>query len=252
MAVRKALALVAVMLSGCVTTGDIDPMRTPEGRERARDAFIELGIGYLERGSTEQAKGPLKQALEIDPKSANAHMVLALAFQLEMEDALAEQHFKQALSIEPNNARLLNNYGSFLFEQERYQDAQKSFLKASEDNMYSERSRVFENLGLTALKLNDIEGAKHHFTRALRLNARQPRALLEMAELAYQEQDFVAARNYYESHTQLSDHSARSLLLGVRLANVFDDRSKAASLGLQLRRLYPGTVQYQQYLSEQK
>lgn len=250
MAVRSALALVVVMLTGCVTTGDVDPLKTTEGRDKARDAFIELGIGYLERGATERAKAPLQQALTLDPKSADAHMALALAFQLEMENTLAEQHFQKALSLSPDNARLLNNYGGFLYELGRYKDALTVFSKASEDNMYSERSRVFENLGLTALKLNDNAAAKQYFTRALRLNAQQPRALFEMAELAYQEQDFVSARNYYESFSKLSSQDARSLLLGVRLATLFDDRSKAASLGLQLRRFYPGTVQYQQYLSE--
>jgi len=36
------------------------------------------------------------------------------------------------------------------------------------------------------------------------------------------------------------------------LANVFEQRDQAATLGLQLRRLYPGTAEYKQYLSEQK
>jgi type IV pilus assembly protein PilF len=40
-------------------------------------------------------------------------------------------------------------------------------------------------------------------------------------------------------------------LLGIRLAKVFEDRDKAASFGLQLKRLYPGSPEYQQYLSEQ-
>ena len=42
---------------------------------------------------------------------------------------------------------------------------------------------------------------------------------------------------------------ARSLLLGARLAEVFEDRDRAASLGLQLRRLYPASQEYQQYVS---
>ena len=36
-----------------------------------------------------------------------------------------------------------------------------------------------------------------------------------------------------------------------RLAKIFEERDNAASLGLQLKRLYPGTPEYQQYLSEQ-
>jgi hypothetical protein len=36
---------------------------------------------------------------------------------------LADQHFRKALSSRPADARILNNYGSFLFEQKRYKDA---------------------------------------------------------------------------------------------------------------------------------
>ena len=40
--------------------------------------------------------------------------------------------------------------------------------------------------------------------------------------------------------------------IGARLAKVFQDHDKAAEYGLQLRRLYPGTPEYQQFLAEQK
>ncbi|MCF5586470.1 type IV pilus biogenesis/stability protein PilW, partial [Pseudomonas syringae] len=57
--------------------------------------------------------------------------------------------------------------------------------------------------------------------------------------------------DYYDRFSQLGEQNARSLLLGARLAKIYDDRNKAASLGLLLKRLYPGTPEYQQYLSEQ-
>jgi type IV pilus assembly protein PilF len=76
--------------------------------------------------------------------------------------------------------------------------------------------------------------------------------LLEMASLSFDEKQYVPARDYYERYTKIAPQTARSLLLGVRIATVFDDRDQAASLGLQLKRLYPGTPEYQQYLSEQR
>jgi len=63
---------------------------------------------------------------------------------------------------------------------------------------------------------------------------------------------YVPAKEYYDRFTQLSEQTARSLLLGTRLAKVYEDKNKAASYGLQLKRLYPGTPEYQQYLSEQR
>lgn len=253
MTLRPALfLLIASLLAGCVSTGDVDPMRTEKGREEARDAYIQLGIGYLQQGASERAKVPLKKALELDASSADAHAALALVFQMEMENDLADEHFRKALSERPNDARLLNNYGSFLFEQKRYKDAEERYRQAAKDNLYPERSRVFENLGLTLVMLDKREEAKTYFERSLRLNNRQPRALLEMAMMLYEDKQYVPARRYYDSFSQISEQNARSLLLGTRLAAIFEDRDRSASLGLQLKRLYPGTSEYQQYLSEQR
>jgi type IV pilus assembly protein PilF len=250
---RPALfLLVASLLVGCVSTGDVDPMRTDKGRDEARDAYIQLGIGYLQQGASGRAKVPLKKALDLDPSSADAHAALALVFQVEMEPKLADEHYRKALSQRGGDARLLNNYGSFLYEQKRYEEALERYQQAAQDTLYPERSRVFENLGLTAQELNLREQAKGYFQRSLRLNSRQPKALMEMAMMSYEDKAYVPARGYYESYSALVEQDARSLLLGTRLATIFEDRDKAASLGLQLKRLYPGTPEYQQYLSEQR
>ncbi|BAN46875.1 type IV pilus biogenesis/stability protein PilW [Metapseudomonas resinovorans] len=251
MTLRAALLLVStVLLAACVSTGQVDPMKTDKGRDEARDAYIALGIGYLKQGATERAKVPLKKALELDPSNADANAALALVFQTEMEPQLADEHFRKALSAR-NDSRILNNYGGFLYEQGRYKDAYERFQQAADDTLYPERSRVFESLGLTALKMNDPALAKQHFDKALRLNRDQPLALLEMAQLSYDEKQYVPARDYYDRYTQIAPQNARSLLLGARLSTIFEDRDQAASLGLQLKRLYPGTPEYQHYLSEQ-
>src|SRR5690554_5850003 len=164
-------------------------------------------------------------------------------YTLSLHDALplSEQQFRSALAVAPNNARILNNYGAFLLEQQRYSEALTYFTKASEDIFYGERSRVFENLGLTYQKLDRPEEARASFERALRLNSRQPLALLEMARIEFESENYVPAWNYYLSFTQLSAQNASSLWLGVQLARRFNDHNRAASYALQLRRLYPAT-----------
>lgn len=251
MTLRAALLIVFALLTGCVTTGKVNPMDTSKGRDEARQAYVQLGLGYLQEGSTERAKIPLKKALELNGSDADANAALALVFQAEMEPELAEQHFRKALNAR-SDARILNNYGSFLYEQKRYKEAYELFEKAAADTLYPERSRVFENLGITAAALGQREVALQNLEKALRLNRQQPRALLEMAEMSYQDMQYVPAKEYYDRFTQLSEQTARSLLLGTRLAKVYEDKNKAASYGLQLKRLYPGTPEYQQYLSEQR
>lgn len=252
MTLRAALLLLLTgLLAGCVSSGTVDPLKTDQGRREARDAYIQLGIGYLQQGAAGRAKTPLRKALEIDPRSADAHAALALVFQTEMENDLADKHYREALSAR-KDARILNNYGSFLFEQKRYAEAMERFSQAAEDNLYPERARVFQNLGMTALQMGQRDEAERYFTRSLRLDGRQPRALLELALMAYEDKQYVPATRYYDSFSQLAEQNARSLLLGIRLANIHQDRDTAASLGLQLRRLYPGTDEYKQYLSEQR
>ncbi|HEY0286319.1 MAG TPA: type IV pilus biogenesis/stability protein PilW [Pseudomonas sp.] len=252
MSLRAALLLcLATLLVGCVSSGNVDPLSTSKGRDEARQAYVQLGLGYLQQGQIERAKAPLKNALELDSSDADANAALALVFQAEQEPELTDKYYAKALSSRPKDARILNNYGSFLYEQKRYKEAYERFQQAATDNLYAERARVFENLGMTAMMLGDREAAREHFTKALRLDRQQPRSLLEMAELSYEDRHYVPSRDYYDRFSQLSEQNARSLLLGTRLAKIYDDRNKAASYGLQLKRLYPGTPEYQQYLSEQ-
>lgn len=252
MTLRAALLLCFVnLLVGCVSSGSVDPLSTSKGRDEARAAYVQLGLGYLQQGSTERAKTPLKKALEMDGSDPDANAALALVFQAEMEPELADKQFLKALSARSGDARTLNNYGSFLYEQKRYKEAYERFQQAAADTLYPERSRVFESLGMTSLKLDQRDEARNYFIKALQLDRRQPRALLEMAELSYEDRHYVPSRDYYDRFSQLSDQNARSLLLGTRLAKLYGDRDKAASFGLQLKRLYPGTPEYQQYQSEQ-
>ncbi|PVZ12460.1 MULTISPECIES: type IV pilus biogenesis/stability protein PilW [unclassified Pseudomonas] len=250
MTLRAALLLLLVcLLPGCVTSGKVNPMDTQKGRNEARDAFVQLGLGYLMQGDTERAKVPLKNALDLDPSSQDANAALALVFQAEREPKLAEEYFRKALAS-GENARIRNNYGSFLYEQKRYPEAYEMFQKAAGDPLYPERSRVFENLGMAAQQLNRPDEAQGWLEKAIAMNGQQPRALLELAEIAYDRKQFVPSRDYFQRFSQLSEQNARSLLLGIRLAKVFEDKNTAASYGLQLKRLYPGTPEYQQYLSE--
>ena len=245
------LLLVTGLAAGCVSSGHESPLQTGKGREEARVAYVQLGLGYLQQGMSEHAKVPLKKALELDSDDPDANGALALVFQAQAEPELAEQYFHKALAARPADPRLLNNYGSFLFEQTRYDQAALYFQQASTDTLYPERSRVFENLGVTSMRLGQRDSARQHLEKALHLNGRQPRALLEMAELSYEDRHYVPSRDYYDRFSQLSEQNARSLLLGVRLATVHEERDTAARFGQQLERLYPGTPEYQQYLSEQ-
>ena len=55
------LLLVTGLAAGCVSSGHESPLQTGKGREEARVAYVQLGLGYLQQGMSEQAKVPLKR-----------------------------------------------------------------------------------------------------------------------------------------------------------------------------------------------
>ena len=227
--------LFSVILAGCVSTGD-SPPKVDDAE--VVTSYINLAKGYVQEGFSERALKPLRRALEVQPRSAEAHGVLGLVYQVQGETALAEASFRRALSLDPDSGELNNNFGAFLFSLDRLDEAYSRFFQASEDLNYESRSRTFENLGVVSLRQDKPQLAIEHFQKALRLNGSLPLARLELSELLFDQGQARDAWSHYQIFTQLSRQNERSLELGVRLAKANGDHSAAANYTLQLERQY--------------
>ena len=177
-------------------------------------AFLELARGYLEKRDYVNAKRPLEQALKVDPTSAEAHVLMASVYIADGDTQLAEREYKDALRNEPRNAMAQNNYGTFLFGEERYKDAAQHLKIAANDPSYVRRGQAYENLGLTQLKLNQPADAEQSFLRALMLNSAQPRSALELADLYFKAGDFTRCKQYFETFNAHGPPDAAQPLAG--------------------------------------
>ena len=245
-----SLVILCVLLciTGCATTvtGNTGPQQGTTD-ERV-EAHLALARGYLEKSDLERARGPLEAALELDPKSAEAHVLLAIVYQAQGEDdKLVEREYTVALRHAPESSQARNNYGTFLFARGRYEEAREQLEQAVKDPAYPRRAQAYENLGLCELRLGDTDAAELSFQRSLRLDSALARSNLELADLYFIAGNHPIAIQHYASFAQLSRQTARSLWLGVQLARILDDQDTAASYGLALRNLYPGSAEYQQY-----
>lgn len=241
--------VILLLVSGCIT--EIKGPHLKADRAKSLQSYIDLGLGYIRNGEYQRAKNNLNKALAINSRSALAHDAFGLLFQFEGELALAERHFKRAVSIQPDFSRARNNYGAFLFEQKRYDEAIKQLEKAAKDPFYPARPQAFENLGVCYLHLGEVAQAEEAFDRAVSLNATQPRALLELAELRFGKQDFTGAKGLFERHRKIMRPSSKSLWLGIRIARVFDNKDEEASQSLMLRNIFPATEEYKAYQESQ-
>ena len=149
---RVALVLVCLLGAGCTVSGSRSATDNQEVVARA----VELGIAYLRQGDTLRAKENIHKALDVDPRSPEAHASLALVFQQEQEWTLAESHFEKAIALDPKNSAARNNFGAFLFAQGRAEEAIAQLQVAVSDPFYVRRGQAFEQARVLDARLDQL------------------------------------------------------------------------------------------------
>lgn len=241
---------VTAVLAGCSGLGPNS--MTAKATQASVESYTDLGIKYLQAGDTVSAKSALKQALDINPDHAQALNGLALVFQSEGEDALAENYFRDAVARSPESAMIQNNFGAFLYAKERYKEACEALARATEDPFYAQRAQAFENLGRCYRLVGRDEAAAFMLERALTLSPERPLAMIELADLYLDRgQNEKAAQWFAEFRILVDrgsiDHFAKSLWVGVRLARIQGNASRAATYALLLKNIHPESEEYKKY-----
>ena len=166
----------------------------------------------------------------------------------------ADGYFRRAISLEPKNAQARNNYGTYLYQVGRYNEALEQLIIAGATLGYDQRSRSLENAGRIYLKLGDVANAEKTFKQALQANRDSYVSMLELAEIFYLNQQTAAATQMYEQFVRAvgqQNQGARALWLGMRIARANGDKMGMQVLVNQLRALYPESPEYQRYLQLQ-
>lgn len=219
--------------------------------ERATDDYVQLGQGYLSEGRREQARFNLLRALEIDPLSAPANSLIAVLYQSQKENELAEKHYLIALEEDKSLTQARYNYALFLYRQDRFEDARYQYKIISNEVNYRLRYQAFLGLGLSEKHLGNFSGAEEALLRSMSLNPRGS-AAIELAELKLEQQDYVLAKEYLDLYEQRNQASPQSLQIGLKLAEKFGDPISRASYVMGLKSMYPDSRQARELiLSEQ-
>ena len=252
------LSLSVFLATGCVTehTG---PKITLGEKNPAKAVQLrtQLAAEYIRGNELDKAKQELDTALKIDSRSTEANLMMGVLLQQEgsaINIQNAEEYFKRAISISPKNAQARNNYGTYLFQRERYQAAMEQFKIAGASLGYEQRYVALENLGRTHLKLGETQQATDAFSQALQANRNSIIAKIELAELFYLQERFTSATQMYEDYvryTGQANQGARGLWIGLRLARAKNDDMGMKVLANQLRAQFPDSPEYQRYLQLQ-
>jgi type IV pilus assembly protein PilF len=259
---KRLLPLVLLALAGCSSTTTSTPessakppvqtVTREEIRER-QDAAVaerarvhtELAASYMQVGNFAVAIEEANVALKVSPTYAPAYSVLGLIYMQLRDDALAESNLQQALRYAPNDPDILNNYGSFLCQRKREDEAIKMFLAALRNPLYRTPERSWLNAGICAVQRKDVASAEEFFLQALKIQPDNGRALYELAAIAYGRGDYLGARALLNRLVRNTRPNAEALWLGLRTERHLGDREAEASYGLQLRRGFPDSKEAQ-------
>ena len=248
MYLKLFFSLILVALMGCGT-----PTTTYSGGnpERALENYIQLGRNYLSEGERERARFNLLKALEIDENSPDANNVLALLYETEGEIEEAKRLYRRAISEDRGYSPARMNYARVLYSEGEFRDARNQYQIVTEDVNYRLRADAFLGIGLSELRMGNVEPAKAAFNRALLLNPSIGPALLEVADIAYQEGEYALALEYLEHFEATSVESPRSLMLGVRISRIFGVPEKEQSYGYALQNMFPDSTEARELRLEQ-
>ena len=235
-----ALAFLFLTL-GCQTPAVKSEQARNAGPETSHlaDLQTQLGIGYMAEGKFELAWERLNKALKTDPRYSTAHNAMALLHERLGQPEQARHHYQQAVKFNPGDASARNNFGSFLCRQGELEAAEAHFIGAVNNPLYQTPEIPYTNLGLCMYQLGQAENAETYLRQALQLNPQIPNALIAMSDLSLSNGQELSARAYMQRYTEISQHSARTLWLGVQIERALGDLDTAASYALLLKSNYP-------------
>lgn len=160
-----AIIICALCLSACAR-----PATKKNALHKAALLNVAMGQKYLQQMQIDLSKQKLVHALELAPKSPEAHTAMAYLYEVIGDLKEAELHHTKAIRYGAGNGSFYNNYGTFLCRQGRLQEADRAYHAALRDKKYTRTSDVYENAAVCALKQKDFVKAREYFKSAVKHN----------------------------------------------------------------------------------
>jgi tetratricopeptide (TPR) repeat protein len=131
-------------------------------------ALITLGSCCVEAGLTQEGMRHLRRAIDLDPRNAEAYCALAGACESSHLPDVAVELYQEAVRADPDCACAHKSLASYYLAQERFEDAVRECLRATELDPAYEPGYV--ELALASERAGDAAQAAAALEQAIRLN----------------------------------------------------------------------------------
>jgi type IV pilus assembly protein PilF len=243
------LLAVALAGAGCASKSpappqspppDTSPIRTQEATPQQRAAIrTELAAGYYERGQMDVALEELGAAKSLDPSYPKLYNIYGLVYAMLGDRAKAEESFRQAIALAPDDSDIRENWGAYLCATGRAREAMPEFEQVLRDPLYKSPEIALINAGKCSIALGQTKNADEFFRRALTASPGNATAAYNLALLAYRESRVGEARAWMRPVMQQAAPPPEALFLGMCIERKQGDREAERSYESQLRNRWP-------------
>ena len=241
--------LSAVMLTaGCVSNSQSGMYGGDFDHEEAAKTRMSLGLTYLQNNNYTQAKKNLDKALAFNPRSADVQYAMAYYYQLVGDNLRAEEYYKTAIDIAPDDGDIANSYGAFKCQNGDYDKAKAYFFDAINNRLYANAAQTYENLALCAQSQGKLDEAIGYFKDALKHQPARGKSLFLLSELYTVSEQWDLAEITLQKYQRIAKVTPDSLWLAYEIAKGQKDLEKAKGYGDMLLSLFPESELTKRYL----
>jgi type IV pilus assembly protein PilF len=230
------LVFFLLVVGGCASTTPSDQLSDEEDAARSH---LQLGIHYMRQGNLNEAKRKMEQSLEFDDSDPMAHATIALLYEQINDIGRARRHYRRALRLGDEEPAIRNNYGTFLCRQGDYREAEEQLVQAARNRLYDTPAAAWTNAGACVRRIPDLDAAENYFRNALRVQSEYGEALWHLADLKFEQGEYLNARAFAQRLIEQGDPIPDVLLLAVRIEDALGAELQAQEYADQLKRLYP-------------
>ena len=205
---------------------------------------LELAVGYLEQGQTNVALDEVKLAIAADPRSAEAFSLRGLIYMRLNDFGLARESFNRGILLNSKDGNILHNLGWLACQEARYPEAIVNFDKALTAPNYAGSAKTYLAKGICLLRSGDPKLAENNFLRSFELDASNPIATFNLANLLYKRNDLVRSQFYIRRLNNNDYVNAESLWLATKIEKKLGNTQGVFQLKDRLRKQFPTSREF--------
>lgn len=211
-------------------------------RQRA-EVHADLAAGYYERGQMDIALEELGIAQKHDATFPRIYNIYGLVYAVMEDLPKAEQNFRRALELAPNDSEARHNWGWYLCTHGRARESIAEFEAALRNPLYRTPEIALVNAGKCSASIGDAAAAEQYFRRALQMRPNDPTAAYNLAMTTFKAGRLPESRALMRLVMQQTAPPPEALYLGMCVERKLGDRQAEQSYALQLRNRYPDSAE---------